>query len=63
MIISACMGLMQRIGGGCEILYSYVKDCKGYRAIPQADSAEIEKLPDPSNIYLYRVFSFTATHI
>ena len=48
MIVSACMGLTQRIGGGYEVLYSFVNDCTGYWAIPQADRAEIEKFPDAS---------------
>jgi hypothetical protein len=29
----------------------FVKDRTGYRAIPQTDRAEIEKLPDPSAKY------------
>ena len=49
MIVSACMDFTQRIGGGCGGLYPFVKDCTGYWAIPQADRAVIEKLPDPSN--------------
>ena len=47
MIVSACMGLTQRIGGVYGVLYSFVKDYTGYWAIPQADRADIEKLPDP----------------
>jgi len=42
------MGFTQKIGGVYGVLYSFVKDHKGYRAIPQTDRAEIEKLPDPS---------------
>jgi len=52
MIVSACMGLTQRTGGVYGVLYSFVKDRTGYRAFPQKDRAEIEKLPDPSIIYI-----------
>jgi len=58
MIVSACMGLTQRTGGVYEVLYSSVKDRMGYRAIPQTDRAEIEKLPDPSNNWFVYISSY-----
>jgi len=58
MIVSACMGLTQRIGGVYEVLYSSVKDRMGDRAIPQPDRAEIEKLPDQSNNKFVYIFSY-----
>jgi len=50
MIGSACMGLTQRIGGGLEVLNSFVEDRNRRWAMLRAKRAEIEKLPDPSII-------------
>jgi|Cruoilmetagenom7_1024161.scaffolds.fasta_scaffold75229_2 hypothetical protein len=48
MIVSACMDFTQRIGGGCEVLYLFVKDRSGDWAIAQLNRVEIEEFSDLS---------------
>ena len=48
MIVSACIDLTQRIGGGYEGMVSFVQDRTDEKGIPQTDRAEVEKLLNPS---------------